>query len=204
MKSTMTGLSIMFAAALLAGCGTGSQNKQDRDFFTSGNREADQRAEQRVAKSQQVRGKEGEKSEPARQSLYIRLGGEPALTAIVDDFVTRVLADPRVNWTRRGVTKGGLWGMGVRSAEWKPDPEAVDTLKLHLRQFLALATGGPSSYEGKSIKESHSGMRITNDEFDASVGDLKATLDKLGVAAPEQKELISLVESTRAQIVERR
>ena len=44
-------------------------------------------------------------------------------------------------------------------------------------------------------------MRITNPEFDAAVGDLKATLDKLQIPNTEQKELLAIVESTRPQIV---
>ena len=47
-------------------------------------------------------------------------------------------------------------------------------------------------------------MAITNAEFDAAVGDLKATLDKVGIADQEQKELLAIIESTRVQIVEER
>jgi hemoglobin len=71
-------------------------------------------------------------------------------------------------------------------------------------QFLSLATGGPARYDGKTIKSSHAGMRITNAEFDATIGDLKASLDKLQVADREQKELLAIVESTRTQIVTER
>ena len=54
------------------------------------------------------------------------------------------------------------------------------------------------------MKEVHQGMKITNAEFDASVGDLKVTLDKFSVGTEEQKELLSIIESTRTQIVEER
>ena len=47
-------------------------------------------------------------------------------------------------------------------------------------------------------------MKITNAEFDASIGDLKATLDTLKIAAEEQKELLSVFESVRPQVVEKR
>src|SRR3954469_5217238 len=109
---------------LLVGCG--DKEAKDRTFFTSGNREADQRAEQRIAKDQQLRGegegKTGKKSDskeakaiaatsPAAPSgktnaeppLYTRIGGDAGINAIVDDFVTRALADPRVNFERKGV-----------------------------------------------------------------------------------------------------
>lgn len=193
----------LIAIGLTLGCGSAA--KEDRDFHTSGSREADQRAEQRIAKEQQLRG-EGEKSlETSRKKpLYDRLGGEKGIALIVDDFVNRALADPRVNWERKGVKRGGVLGVGSKSAEWNATAENVKTLKTHIAQFIALATGGPTKYEGRDITESHKGMKITNAEFDATIGDLKASLDNLGIAVDEQKELLAIVESTRPQIAEER
>ncbi len=188
-------------------CGCGSKDKKDRDFHTSGSREADQRAEQRVAKVQQLRG-EGAKSEEkggnVKKSLFERLGGDEGIKLIVEDFLARALADPRVNWERKGITQGGLSINRSKSVEWKPSGENIAKLKTHLAQFLSLATGGPAKYEGRDMQEVHAGMHITNAEFDATIGDLKATLDKLGVAIDEQKELMAIVESTRPQIAKRR
>src|ERR1700751_1920620 len=96
-----------FLSLLFCGCAT--EQKKDNDFFTSGSREADQRAEQRVAKDQQLRGEGGKSADQkpdAKKSLYERLGGQEGLTKITDDFITRALADPRVNWERKDVTKG--------------------------------------------------------------------------------------------------
>jgi hemoglobin len=213
---------LLMATLLLAGCGGGGEEKE-RDFFTSGSREADQRAEQQVARTEQLRGGEqgsggsgggadktdakpgqGQPAANARRTLYDRLGGEAGINAIIEDFVPRVLADPRVNWERKGVERGGVLGVGTSSAEWKPTGENVHRLKKHLAQFLALSTGGPPTYEGRDMKEVHAGMRINNAEFDATVGDLKATLDKLGIAVDEQKELLSIVESTRPQVATQR
>jgi hemoglobin len=87
---------------------------------------------------------------------------------------------------------------------WNATPENVAKLKAHMAQFLALATGGPSVYQGREIQGAHAGMKITNAEFDAAIGDLKATLDKFQVANQDQKDLLSIVESTRVQIVEKR
>ena len=113
---------LLLITGLLAGCG--DKEAQDRTFFTSGNREADQRAEQRMAKDQQLRG-EGEGKHPmksdskeakaiaatspaapkgktnAKPPLYQRIGGAEGINAIIDDFVTRALADPRMNWERK-------------------------------------------------------------------------------------------------------
>lgn len=195
---------------LLVGCG--SQSKEDPGFFTSGSREADQRAEQRMAKAEQQSGQdEKSSSEPSKKmaaedqkklTLYDRLGGEKGVKAIVEDFVPRVLADPRVNFERKGVTKGGFTIHRNESVEWKTDAAAVEKFKLHLAQFLAIASGGPTAYGGKEMRQTHAGMHISNAEFDASVGDLKQTLDRLQVPNAEQKELLSIVESTRPQVVE--
>ena len=69
-------------------------------------------------------------------------------------------------------------------------------------QFISLAAGGPSEYGGKAVKPAHAEMAISKSEFDAAIGDLKATLDKLNVANDAQKELLAIFESTRAQIVQ--
>jgi hemoglobin len=47
-------------------------------------------------------------------------------------------------------------------------------------------------------------MKISNSEFDAAVGDMKATLDHLRVPTEEQKELLAIIETTREQIAEKR
>jgi hemoglobin len=196
---------IVIAVALAGGCA--NEEKADRSFHTSGSREADQRAEQRVAKVQQLRGEGGDGAQAAsdtKKSLYDRLGGETGIAAIVDDFVNRALADPRVNWERQGVEYGGLMGFREKSAEWQPTAENVTRMKKHISQFLAIATGGPAHYEGRDMKDVHSGMRITNTQFDAAIGDMKATLDNLRVPTEEQKELLSILESTREQVVEER
>ena len=181
-----------------------SEETRDRDFHTSGSREADQRAEQRVAKVEQLRGNGEGTKDDAPRSLYERLGGETGISVIVDDFVNRAIADPRANWERKGVKRGGFLGIGAKPAEWQATEENLARLKLHLRQFLAVASGGPSRYEGRDIAELHRGMSITNAEFDATIGSFKASLDALGVVTETQKEILAILESTRPQIAEER
>jgi hemoglobin len=211
MKIVVSILTFLTLLVIVPGCA--SEEKEDRDFFTSGSREADQRAEQQVAKVQQLRGEgkdgagdDGDGASPsAKRSLYDRLGGEQGLTMIVNDFVPRAIADPRVNWERKGIKRGG-WNLANRKdpVEWKATDDTIAKLKKHMVQFLSVATGGPSTYEGKDIREAHANMHITNAEFDATMGDLKATLDTLGVPTDEQKELLAIVESTRPMIAEKR
>jgi len=222
-------LALVALSALLAGCGMGSAQKPEKkQFFTSGSREADQRASQRMAKEEQLTGsgegvgeKNVKKAKPAAGSatgetgtnigaqaegklaLFDRLGGEQGLARIVDDFLPRATQDPRVNWQRKDVKHGGILHHD-ESAMWSASPEQIAALKKHFVQFFALATGGPAHYDGTGMKAAHAGMRISNPEFDAVIGDLKATLDRLQIPNKEQKELLSVVESTRPEIVTER
>jgi hemoglobin len=135
-------------------------------------------------------------------TLFDRLGGDPGISNIVADFVVRAMEDPRVNWERAGIERGLLRRVPV--VDWEPTAENIAILTKHIAQFLALASGGPARYDGRELETTHADMRITNPEFDAVIGDLKATLDKLKVPSREQKELLAIVESTRPQIVTER
>jgi hemoglobin len=122
----------------------------------------------------------------AEKSLYERLGGELAITAVVEDFVGRAAADPKVNFFRDGKYKG----------------IDVPRLKRQLVEFIGKATGGPQKYTGRDMKQAHKGMKITNAEFDAIAADLAASLDKFKVPAKEKNELLTIVGTTRKDIVE--
>lgn len=116
-------------------------------------------------------------------SLYDRLGGKPAITAVVDQFVSNVAADHRING-RFATTD-------------------IPRLKGHLVDQICSATGGPCAYQGRDMKTTHAGMRISNEEFSALVQDLTAALDKLQVPAQEQHELLALLGPMKKDIVER-
>ncbi len=200
---TISQFLFILSLALTTGCGITGPEKKDK-FFTSGSRDADQRATQRMAKTEHITGGAGEAAQvPERQTLFERLGGLPGLGEIVNDFTPRVLHDPRVNWSREGVSRGGLFTKKTGPV-WQESPENLARFKKHFGQFLALATGGPAKYEGKQMVNAHEGMEITNPEFDAAIGDLKATLDNLKVPDAEQKELLAIIESTRPQVVTKR
>jgi hemoglobin len=230
----MVSLFVAGAIAGLSGCRASPAKKANTNFFTSGSREADQRASQRMAQAEQLEGsgegggekgvkkakvkKSGDTSVPSptgntnvaaqatnKQSLYDRLGGQAGISNLVADFTQRVMDDPRVNWTRQGVSRGGIAFLGSKSEPvWNPTPENIQRLNKHIAEFLALATGGPAQYTGKQIEPVHANMHISNPEFDAAVGDLKASLDLLKIPNKEQKELLAIVESTRPQIVTKR
>lgn len=64
------------------------------------------------------------------------------------------------------------------------------------------ATGGPATYSGRDMKETHAGMGVTAGEFDALVEDLVASLDHLAVPKEDQGELLGLLAPMRGEIVE--
>lgn len=173
----------------LAGCSGGNQEDA---VPSSGNPEADRRAEMRVESEGPTKKGEG-------STLYERIGGEPILTAIVDDMTSRVLADPRVNFERKDVKTGWLGGT---YEPWVPTHTNVTHFKARMVEFLTLAAGGPVKYRGRDLRESHKGMKITNNEFDAMVGDIKTSMDKLEIAPREKRDLLAIIETTRKQIVE--
>ena len=115
-------------------------------------------------------------------SLYERLGGLDAITAVVDALVARCADDERIN------------KKFVRTD--------IPRLKKMLVDQVCEATGGPCTYTGRGMRETHDGMGVTAGEFDALVEDLVATLEQLGVAKAEQDELLGLLAPMRADIVE--
>jgi truncated hemoglobin YjbI len=122
------------------------------------------------------------------KSLWTRLGGEPAVTAVVNDFVNLTAGNPKVDFTRGG--------------RYKLDAAGVANIKKQLVDLISATTGGPRKYTGGDMKEVHKGMGITEAQFGAIAGDLIATLDKYKVPKKEKDELIAIVASTKGAIVE--
>jgi hemoglobin len=115
-------------------------------------------------------------------SLYERLGGIDAITAVVVDFRDRVARDDRINLKFARTDLGRLTKM--------------------LIDQVCEATGGPCKYTGRSMKEAHAGMRVTNGEFGALVDDLVATLNHFKVGKGEQDELLGILGPLKPEIVE--
>jgi hemoglobin len=117
----------------------------------------------------------------ARPPLYDRLGGKPAITAVVDDFVGNVAADSRINGRFAGAN--------------------IPRLKTMLVDQICEASGGPCKYTGKSMLEAHRGMDIKDTEFNALVEDLVKSLDRFKVPAQEKSELLGALGGMKPQIV---
>ena len=124
---------------------------------------------------------------PTPASLYDRLGGVWNIAVVVDDFVDRVMADPRLNKNPK-----------VDEAHHKVPPAGFKYL---VTEMVCWATGGPQTYTGRSMSDSHSHLDITEDEWQSFLDDLRATLDKFAVPPAERAELFAIVESTKVDIV---
>ena len=123
---------------------------------------------------------------PTAPSLYKRLGGREGISLVVTDFTTIMVADTRVNERFKGM-KG---------------PE-VEKFKSNLADQICDATGGPCSYLGKDMKAAHAGMKITEEEWKATVENLVKALDKNNVPAGAKQELLGALGPMKGDIVGR-
>jgi hemoglobin len=127
-------------------------------------------------------GKKTEVAAPmAEKSLFDRLGGKDAITAVVDKFIGNVAADTRINARFANADIPGLKG------------KLVDQ--------VCEATGGPCKYTGKDMKTSHTGMKITEEDFGALVEDLAKAMDELKVPEKEKGEVLGALGGMKPDIV---
>jgi len=120
-------------------------------------------------------------------TLYDRLGGVYSIATVVDDFIDRIMVDPRLNANPH-----------VDEAHHRVSPAGFKYL---VTEMVCWATGGPQQYSGRSMEDSHRDLMITPQEWQAFLDDFQQTLDTFNVPQPEQKELFAIVESTREAIV---
>src|SRR5829696_9493358 len=123
----------------------------------------------------------------ATPSLYERLGGVYAIAVVVDDFIDRIMGDPRLNANPL-----------VDEAHHRVSPQGFKYL---VTEMVCWAVGGPQQYSGRSMSDSHRHLLISSDEWRAFMDDFQQTLDTFAVPQPEQDELKAIVESTRESIV---
>ena len=119
-------------------------------------------------------------------TLYARLGGYDAIAAVADDLLHRLMSDSQLRrfWAHRGED-------GIRRE------------KQLLIDFLCASGGGPLYYTGRDMVTSHKGMGITAKDWEIFLRHVQATLDKFQVPERERREVLTFVDSTRADIVEK-
>jgi hemoglobin len=124
-------------------------------------------------------------SNSGEKPLYERLGGYDAISAVVNDLLPRLIADQSLGrfWKNRG-------------------DDGIAREKQLLIDFLCASAGGPMYYTGRDMKLSHKGMRISETDWRAFLGQLNATLDTFQVPTQERAAVLAFVESTKPDITE--
>ena len=123
---------------------------------------------------------------PAAPTLYKRLGGYDSLAAVTDDFLGRLASDPQMGRFFKGLST-----------------DSQKRVRQHVVDFLCVATGGPCIYNGRDMKTAHTGLNITEDDWNLSVKMLTATLDKFKVPDKEKSDVLGAVSGLKADIVGR-
>lgn len=129
----------------------------------------------------------GDAAAQKKDSLYNRLGGKKAITAVVDEFVKNCATDTRINKFFK---------------ETAADPKRLASFKKNLVDQICEASGGPCKYKGKNMKDAHKGMGVKDGDFNALVEDLVKALDKFKVGEKEKNELLGVLGPMKGDIVE--
>ena len=119
-------------------------------------------------------------AERAEPSLYARIGGQPALDAVVADALVRVAADPRIAPRFQHANAG---------------------LGRHLMDLLCERSGGPCTYRGRNMADAHEGMHISDADFDALIEAVGAALVQREVPARERGEALGILRRMKGAIV---
>ncbi|ELZ51305.1 globin [Halorubrum coriense DSM 10284] len=118
----------------------------------------------------------------SNETLYERLGGEPAIGAVVEEFYDRVLADERVNHHFEDVD--------------------MAEQRSHQTKFLSAVTGGPLRYEGEEMATAHEELAISPAEFDAVATHLDEALRVFDVDDADREAVMEAVAGFERDVVE--
>ena len=166
-------MKLFVLASMLVACGS----SQKPTTMAGG-----EKAEPMVKSAKSERSSSTKKAVPSENaSLYDRLGGKDAITAVVHEFIGNVAADAR-----------------IKQRFFNTDIPRLEKL---LVEFVCLATGGPCKYTGQDMETSHAGMELVDEEFTALVEDLVAALDKFKVPEREKNEILGALGPLQPKIV---
>lgn len=118
---------------------------------------------------------------PVDDHLYQAFGEKPGLVALMDDFMTRLLADPRTG------------------PHFKPANQQHVKAQL-VDQFCALG-GGPCVYKGADMKTSHAELDIKKSDFHALVEVLQSSMDARGIPFRQQNAMLALLAPMHRDII---
>jgi hemoglobin len=106
-------------------------------------------------------------------ALYRTFGEKPGLVKLMDDFMTRLVADPRT---------GPFFG-----------PANQTHIKAELVEQFCQLTGGPCVYTGVDMKTIHASLGINKADFNALVEELQHAMDDQGIPFRDQNKLLALL-----------
>ncbi|WP_428965412.1 group I truncated hemoglobin [Micromonospora fluostatini] len=119
--------------------------------------------------------------ESTPRTPFERIGGAGAVTAAVEAFYDRVLADPALAGYFTGIDMSGQ--------------------RRHLAAMLTVVLGGPDTYAGRGLAEAHHPLGIPGDHYALVGAHLTATLTGLGVPADVLAHVDAVLAQVRDQVV---
>lgn len=120
------------------------------------------------------------------ESLYERLGGAKGIAALVDGIVEAHMGNPAIQ---------------AKFLPYRNKPDVMARVKKHTCDFLGSGSGGPEKYEGRSMPDTHRGMKITEAEYAAVADDIQATLERHKIDRRAREEVSAIVQSLKDQII---
>lgn len=120
-----------------------------------------------------------------QNTLYIRLGGYDAISAVVNELISRLMQDAQLGrfWKNRGA-------------------DGINREKQLLIDYLCANAGGPMLYTGRDNKTSHHGMGITESDWSLFIVHLQETLCHFQVSETEQTDVLAFIDSTKSDIID--
>lgn len=115
------------------------------------------------------------------ENLYERLGGQDAITKVVDVFYEKVLADETVNHFFTGTD--------------------MEKQRRHQSLFISWALGGPNQYSGKSMELAHKGMNLNDEHFGAIANHLSASLREFNVSDEDINQVLEKLTTMKNDIL---
>ncbi len=120
---------------------------------------------------------------PTDDSLYRELGEREGITRIVEGMLLNIAKDPRIVEHFANVD--------------------IERLRDKLVEQFCVQAGGPCTYTGDTMEESHKGQNLTRSDFNALVEDLQDAMTAEGVPQPAQNRLLARLAAMRGQVIER-
>jgi hemoglobin len=120
------------------------------------------------------------------RNLFERLGGSSGIKAIVDDIVALHMENPVVR---------------ARFRPYLDTPDKIETVKKHTCDFFEAGSGGPARYTGRTMRDAHRGMNVSEAEYMAVVDDILAALRKRQIDDQTQKDVLAIAYSLKGDIL---